>query len=403
MQQEKFDFEKFCSEAAANVKSGQPIMGKDGVFAPLMKRLLETILEQEMEEHIIGGEASNRRNGKTKKQMKSSHGTFEMLTPRDRDSSFEPEMVKKRQTSLPGDIEQRIIAMYAHGQSYRDISSELGELMGLEVSEATISAITDKVLPIMEEWRNRPLQAVYTYAWLDAIHYKIREDGKIVNKAVYCILAVDQEGKKDLLGIYVSENEGAKFWLQVLTQLKNRGVEDIFIACIDNLKGFAEAIEAAFPRTEVQLCIVHQIRNSLRFVSYKDSKEFVSDMKKIYQSATKEEGEVHLAALAVKWGKKYSAAVDSWQGNWERLSQFFAYSWSIRKVIYTTNTIEGFHRQLRKYTKSKTVFPNDRALFKLIYLIQDRIARKWTMPLRNWAETLTELSINFEGRLRLKL
>jgi transposase-like protein len=336
------------------------------------------------------------------KTMKSSLGNFELSTPRDRESSFEPEIVKKRQTTLPGDLDQRIIAMYAHGMSYRDITSELHELLGLEFSEATISSITDKVLPLMEEWRNRALESVYPFVWLDAIHFKIREDGKIINKAIYCILGVNQEGQKDLLGLYISENEGARFWLQVLTQLKNRGIEDIFIACIDNLKGFAEGIEAVFPKTEVQLCIVHQVRNSLKYVSYKDQKEFVVDMQKIYRSSTKDSAEVHLEGLAAKWGKKYPVVVTSWRNNWDRLSQFFLFSNSIRKVIYTTNTIEGFHRQLRKYTKSKSVFPNDKAILKLLYLIQERITKKWKRPILSWPDTITELSIIFEGRLKLK-
>lgn len=403
MNDEKFDFEKFAKEAGTRVKGGQPILGKDGVLTPLIKMFLETVLEGEIDHHLAGEEGANRKNGKARKTMKSTHGSFELETPRDRAVTFEPEIIKKRQTSLPGDLDHRIITMYSYGTSCRDISSELQELLGLELSEGFISAVTDKVIPMLEEWRDRPLDAVYCFVWLDAIHYKVREEGKVILKAIYCILGINLEGKKELLGLYISENEGAKFWLQVLNQLRRRGVEDILVSCIDNLKGFAEAIEATFPKTEVQLCIVHQVRNALKYVHDKDRKEFIADMKKIYQALTKDAAEVYLAQLSEKWGKKYRVAIESWQNNWNRLSQFYKYSAAIRRVIYTTNPIEGFHRQLRKYTKSKSVFTNDKAILKLVYLIQERITKKWTKTMENWPEILNELSITFEGRLRMKV
>lgn len=267
----------------------------------------------------------------------------------------------------------------------------------------TISRVTDKILPLVQEWRNRPLEAVYPFVWLDAIHYKVRHEGRVLNRAVYCMIGLNQEGYKELLGMYINENEGAKFWLQVLTDLQNRGVEDIFIASIDNLSGFAEAIESIFPNTEVQLCVVHQIRNSQKYLSYKDVKPFMKDLKPVYQASTKELAERHLDQLAATWGDKYPKVIDSWRKNWPRLSNYFHYTREIRRIIYTTNIIEGFYRQIRSVTKSKGAFTSEDALMKLLFLAQENICSKWNRPLHNWNQTLAQLSIIFGDRLKLKL
>ncbi len=279
----------------------------------------------------------------------------------------------------------------------------LAEMYGIEVSSATISRVTDKIVPLLQEWRSQPLEAVYPFVWLDAIHYKVRHEGRVVNKAVYCILGVNQEGYKDLLGLYIGQNEGAKHWLQILTDLQNRGVEDIFIACIDNLSGFADAIESILPKTEVQLCIVHQVRNSRKYIAWKEVKVFIRDLKQVYQASTKELAERNLDKLETTWRSKYPVVIASWRKNWDRLSNYFQYAPQIRKVIYTTNIIEGFHRQLRKVTKTKGAFSSNDALMKLLYLVQEDLTSKWNRPVHNWNQTLSQLSIIFEDRLRLDL
>jgi transposase-like protein len=293
--------------------------------------------------------------------------------------------------------------MYAHGMSLRDISSHIKEMYDTDISATTLSAITDKVIPLVKEWQNRPLEAVYCIVWLDAMHYKVKEDGRVVNRCVYNILGINQEGRKDLLGMYVSENEGANFWLSVLTNLQQRGISDILIACIDNLKGFAEAIAKVYPQTEVQTCIVHQIRNSLKYVASKDQKTFMTDLKPVYQAVSKDEAEQKLLELEEKWGKKYPVVLEFWNRNWDKLSTYFKYSAAIRKLIYTTNTIEGFHRLVRKETKTKGVFTSDMALLKLIYLATQNIQKKWTQPLHNWGITVSQLSIIFGDRLKLNI
>ena len=285
-------------------------------------------------------------------------GNFELKTPRDRAGSFSPQLVKKHQTTLNDEIERKIIALYGLGMGYKDISLHLQEMYGLEISTGTLSAVTDKIIHTVKEWQARPLDSIYPIVWLDAIHYKIRENGKVHGKAVYTILGVNLEGRKEVLGLYVSENEGANFWLQVLTDLSNRGVTDILIACVDGLKGFPEAIEAIFPETEVQLCIVHQIRNSLKYVGSKNQKEFMVDLKRVYKAINKDLAEQELDTLADKWNDKYPIVIKSWRNNWERLSQYFKYPEDIRRIIYTTNTIEAVHRQFRKLTKTKGAFPN---------------------------------------------
>jgi len=348
-------------------------------------------------------ESKNRKNGKGKKRVRTSGGEVEIRTPRDRASSFNPKILAKRQKHLPEDIERQIFALYARGNSYGDIRDFMEEMYGVEISPATISRVTDKVLPQIEEWRTRPLESVYPFVFMDAIHYKVREEGRVVTKAVYCIIGVNQEGYRDLLGLYIGARESAKFWMQVLTDLQNRGVEDILIASIDNLSGFVEAIESIFPKTDIQLCVIHQIRNSKKYLSYKDTKEFMNDLKSVYKSSTREKGEHELNRLDQKWGKKYPKIIQSWRKNWDQLSLFFQYSPLIRKVIYTTNAIEAFHRQLRKVTKTKGSFTSDNALLKLLYLVQRDITSKWTKPMHNWNQILSQLGILYDERLKLDL
>ena len=399
---EKFDYESFRQSALEAYKSGKPLMGKEGIFTPLLKEFLEGALEGELDAHLDEAErkGGNRRNGVMKKQVKSSQGSFELSTPRDRSGSFEPQIVSKRQTYLGEDLDNKIIRLYARGMSYEGISEHLAEVYGLEISSGKISAITDKVLPRMEEWRNRVLERVYSFVYLDAIFYKIREDGRVKNKAVYNLIGVNLEGEKSLLGLYISETESASFWLSVLTDLQNRGVEDILIACIDNLSGFSEAIATIFPKTDVQLCIVHQIRNSLRYVTSEDMKKVAGDLKPIYQAANEDLAVKALSEFEDKWGVKYPALIKSWYRNWERLTTFFRYPPPIRRAIYTNNAIEGFHRQLRQHTKNKGVFPSDTALLKLLFLLSENITQKWTLPLSNWALVIGQFSILFEERLK---
>lgn len=398
-----FDFNEFKKEALAKVKNGQPLTGKNGVLTPLIKDFFESALAGEMESHLSQEVIKNRRNGKSQKKIKCESGSFSLDTPRDRNGSFAPEIIKKRQTTISDALEEKIIALYGLGMSYRDIKDHLAEIYGLDISPATLSTITDKIIPLIKEWQSRPLESIYPFAWLDAIHYKAKEDGRVVTKAVYTVLGVDQNGDKDILGIYISDSEGANFWLGVLTDLQNRGVQDILIASIDGLKGFPEAINTVFPKTEIQLCIVHQIRNSLKYVSYKDQKAFMKDLKQVYKATSKDLAEQKLLELDEKWGKRYPIVTGSWQNNWEKLSTYFKYPEEIRRIIYTTNIIEGVHRQFRKLTKTKGAFTSENALLKLLYLGIQRISKKWTGPVRNWPQTISQLAIMFEGRLKLDL
>lgn len=401
-----FDYNEFKTEAIEKIKSGQPLTGKGGILTPLLKELLESALEGELEAHLLenqGAGISNRRNGKSSKQIQTGSDSFELLTPRDREGSFEPEIVKKRQTVLNESLDNKVLALYALGMSYEAISEHLAEMYGLEVSSAKISLITDKLLPLITEWRNRPLESVYPIVFLDAMHFKVRVDGKVTTKAFYSVLAVTTEGKKDILGLYLSENEGARFWLGVLNDLRARGVEDLLIASIDGLKGFPEAIADVFPKTEIQLCIVHQIRNSLKYVVSKDQKAFMVDLKLVYQASSKDLAEHHLLELGEKWGKKYPAVMKSWNDNWENLSQYFKYPEELRRIIYTTNVVEGFHRQIRKYTKNKGAFTSENALLKLIYCACQKVLEKWSQPMHNWALIISQLQIYFDGRLNLGL
>jgi putative transposase len=409
VEQEKtaFDFETFKNQAIADMKAGKSLVGKDGVFTPLMKEFLEAALEGEMASHMANcldnPDNQNRRNGKTSKTVQSPMGAFELETPRDREGSFDPQIVKKRQTVLNASLDNKILGLYGLGMSYQDITSHLKEMYDFDVCAGTLNAVTDKLLPLIAEWRSRPLEAIYAILFLDGMYFKSRENGKVVTKVLYNILGINQEGRKEILGFYVADSEGANFWLGVLNDLKQRGVEDVLIACVDGLTGFPEAIKGVFPKTEIQLCIVHQIRNSLKYVASKDQKEFMGDLKTVYQASSKDIAEHYLLKLEEKWGQKYPMVIKSWHTNWEHLSHYFQYSGEIRKLIYTTNAIEGFHRQVRKFTKTKGAFTSENALFKLVYCACQKIAEKWTAPLQNWALTISQLDVYFEGRLKLQI
>ena len=391
-----FDFEA----ALKQLQSGQALTGKDGILTPLIKQLTEAALEAEIEHYLEQEQPQpNRRNGYSKKTVKATSGNFELATPRDRNGGFEPQLVKKNQTRLSDEIDDKIISLFALGMSYRDIQSHIADMYGLEVSDGAITRITDRLLPELKAWQQRPLDAVYPFVWLDAVHYKIKDDGRYINKAVYTVLGLNTEGHKELLGLYLSESEGARYWLEVLTDLHNRGIQDILIACVDGLTGFDEAIHSVFPHTEVQLCVIHQIRNSLRYVASKDQKAFTADLKPVYRAANREAAETALDELEAKWGDKYPKVIDSWRRKWPLLSAYFRYPEAIRKPIYTTNAVEAVHRQFRKLTKTKGAFPNESSLLKLLYVGITKASQKWTMPIANWGLTLSQLAIYFEGRL----
>ncbi|MCX2839817.1 IS256 family transposase [Salinimicrobium sp. MT39] len=392
-------------KALEQFMSGKSLFGKGGAFAPMLKSFIEKALEAEMDSHLNEEERSggNKRNGKGKKKIKSGFGSFEIDTPQDRQSSFEPDLVKKRQTILADNLSEKIIGLYGLGMSYRDISSHIKEMYDTDISHTVLSQITDRIIPDVKAWQSRPLDPLYCIVWLDAMHYKVKVDGKIEHKALYNILGINKEGYKEVLGMYISESEGANFWLQVLTDLQNRGLEDILIACTDNLKGFTNAILSIFSKTQVQLCIVHQIRNSLKFIASKDQKEFMKDLKKVYRAVNKEVAEDELLSLEEKWSQKYPVVIESWQRNWEELSQYFQFTEPIRKIIYTTNAVEGFYRQVRKVTKTKGAFTNDMALLKLVYLATKNIEKKWTAPLHNWSLTIQQFYIKFEDRIPLAI
>lgn len=392
-------------KALSQLKSGQSLFGEGGAFAPMLKEFLEAALEEELESHLDDEQrqSGNRKNGKTSKRLKTSEGSIELSNPRDRMGHFDPQIVRKRETILAESLEKKIIGLYGRGMSLRDISAEIKEMYDTEISAGTLSAITDKVIPVVKEWQSRPLERLYCIVWLDAMYYKVKAEGRVKTRCVYNILGIKKDGRKEVLGMYVNESEGANFWLAVLTDLQNRGVEDILIACIDNLKGFSEAIRTIYPDTEVQSCIVHQIRNSLKYIASKDQKAFMKDLKPVYQAVSKQEAEDKLRELEDKWGKKYPVVTSSWQRNWDKLSTYFGYPAEIRRLIYTTNTIEGFHRQIRKVTKNKGAFTSDMALLKLIYLATRNIEKKWTQPLQNWSLTISQLSIIFKDRVQLEI
>lgn len=399
------DFNEIKAQAIEDLKAGKSLVGVAGALTPLIKQIIEASLEGEIEAHLYNSDdgENNRRNGKLKKTIKSDIGSFELETPRDRNSTFEPQIVKKRQTILNAALDDKILALFGLGMSYEDISKHLADMYGVDISKTTISTVTDKLIPIITEWRSRPLETTYPVIFLDAMFFKTREENKVMQKAIYMILGINQQGHKDVLGFYAAESEGANFWLGVLNDLKNRGVADILIACVDGLTGLPEAIQCAFPKTEVQLCVVHQIRNSIRYVSSKDLKPFLKDLKTVYAADTKDLAEQNLLLLDEKWGQKYPLVLKSWQSKWDYLSAYFKYTKPVRRLIYTTNPIEGFHRQVRKYTKSKGAFTSDNALYKLIYAAVMQIKKKWTMPVRDWALTISQLDIYFAGRLNVGL
>lgn len=392
---ESFDFDK----AVKALQAGKGLSGKDGILTPLIKQLTEAALNAELEQHLQNERSPNRKNGHTKKQIKLSQGHFELATPRDRNGNFEPQLIRKHQTHFTDEIERKILSMFAHGMSYSAIREHIADIYGQSLSNGTLNAITDKLLPELEQWQQRPLQSHYPIVWLDAIHYKVKLDGRFQNQAVYTILGLTIEGKKEILGLYLSENEGANYWLSVLTELQNRGVEDILIACIDGLKGFPEAIAAVYPHTETQLCIVHKIRNSMKYVGSKNHKAFMADLKPVYKASTLQAAESALDTLEDKWGKLYPLALQSWRNNWPHLSAYFKYPEPIRRIIYTTNAVEAVHRQYRKLTKTKGAFPNQNSLLKLLYVGILNASEKWTMPIQNWSQALSQLAIFFEGRL----
>ena len=370
----------------------------------LFANTLQEMLEAELDDHLGYSKydyknktTTNSRNGTTTKKVLSDFGEVNIAIPRDREGDFEPKAIKKYQNDISG-IEDKILGMYAKGMSTRDIASHLEELYGMEASPTLISKITEKIMPIAQEWQSRPLESIYPIIFLDAIHYKVRSEGKIINKAAYIIIGVTMSGIKDVLGIWVGENESAKYWLSVLTDLKNRGVKDIFIAAIDGLTGFREAIRAIYPNTEIQRCIIHQIRNSTKYIPYKHRKEFCRDLKLVYTASTEDMALMALEDLKTKWSHLYSIAISSWENNWEDLSTFFKYPEEIRRIIYTTNSMESYNRQLRKVTKSKSIFPSDESLLKMLYLATQDITKKWTQNIRNWALVLAQLSIHFEKR-----
>ena len=387
-------------EFAQQVKNGQSVTAKGGVLNDLVKQVTEMALQAEIESHLAQDLEKNRKNGYTSKTMKTEHGTFELETPRDRNGSFEPQIVKKNQTHMSDEIEKKMLSLFSLGSSYSQITDHIEEIYGVHFSKPAITAVTDKLIPMLQEWKQRPLESIYPFIYLDAIHYKVRDEGHYVSKAFYTVLGVNLEGKKEILGLYLNESEGAKFWLQVLTDLQNRGVEDILIASVDGLKGFPEAINSVFPDTEVQLCIVHQIRNSLKYVASKNQKQFASELKAVYQANTKEEAEDALDRLEEKWGKKYPIVFESWRGKWDNLSHYFKYSKEIRRIIYTTNIIESVHRQFRTLTKTKGAFPTDNSLLKLLFAGIKNAEKKWTMPIRNWSLTISQLNIHFKERLK---
>ena len=392
----------------AKAKSMDDFFGKEGIFARLFAHTIEELLETELSEHLgyepyeaKGRNSGNNRNGRYAKKLRTSSGETTIQVPRDRKGEFEPQVVKK-QVANTNELEDKIIGMYAKGMSVRDIQETLQELYGVEVSPTTLSAITDKVWELVESWQNRSLASLYPIIYLDAIHIKLRRESKVKNVAVYTVLGVDLEGHRDVLGHWVGEgNESTNFWLSVITDLQSRGVKDIFIACMDGLSGFKDAVLAVFPQTQIQRCVIHQIRNSLKYITWTDRKAFMVDLKQVYQAATRESAEAHLRQLGEKWSDKYAVAIRSWQNNWEDLATFFAYPAEIRRLIYTTNAVEGYHRQLRKVTKSKSVFPTPEAARKLLFLANRDILKKWTLPIQNWPLILNQLVIRFEGRLAI--
>ena len=376
------------------------------LFKETIAEFMENGLDAELDDELgytkydyKNKETDNSRNGHSSKTLRTSFGDVEVSVPRDRKGEFNPLLLKKNQTSISQDIEEKILSMYAKGMTTSDIEEHIRDIYGIEVSDTTVSRITDKILPVVREWQQRPLEAIYAVVFMDAIHYNVRSEGRIIKKAVYIAIGINLDGRKDVLGMWVGENESAKFWATVLNGLKNRGVEDIFIACTDNLTGFSSAIEAVFPKTEIQNCIIHQLRNSSKYVSYKDLKALMADLKAVYAAVDEETALNALDVFAEHWDKKYPKISQSWRDNWANLSTYFKFPQEVRRLIYTTNAIEGFNRQLRKVTKSKSVFPTDDSLLKMLYLAMMDITKKWTGRIRDWSKIYAQLTIFFEERL----
>ena len=397
--------EDLLDQLIAGYKKPEDLIGENGLLKELTKRLLERAMQAEMTDHLgyaksapSGRNTGNSRNGTYQKKIKGDFGELDITVPRDRDSSFAPAIIPKGESRFKG-FDDKIISMYARGMTTRDIQTHLEEMYGVEVSPTLISQVTEAVTEEVRLWQNRPLDDLYPIVYLDAVRIKVKHNGQIITKAVYLAIAVTMDGVKDVLGMWAAETEGAKFWLSILTELKNRGVKDILIACVDGLKGFPEAIEAAYPRTQVQLCIVHLVRHSLNFVSWKQRKEMADDLKRIYGAPTVDQAEANLEAFSDKWDETHPRVSQSWRNNWQRIIPYFAYHPQIRRVLYTTNAIESLNMSLRKVTKNRGSFPNDEAMFKLLYLALANISKKWTMPIKDWKAALNQFSIMFEERL----
>ena len=396
-------------ENLRNIMKGLDVKNFDDlkdVFKMMVGEMLENGLDGELDDELgytkydyRNKSGENSRNGYSKKTLKTSFGETEIKVPRDRNGEFEPQLVKKNQTTLTGDIEEKIISMYAKGMTTSDIEAHIKDIYGLECSDTTISRITDKILPVVREWQSRPLEEIYAVVFMDAIHFHVRSEGQIIKKAVYIAIGINMEGMKEVLGMWVGENESAKFWLSVMNSLKNRGLEDILIACVDGLTGFTNAIEAVYPNTEIQQCIIHQIRNTTKFVSYKDIKVLMADLKKVYAAVDEQTALAELDNFDKKWSCKYPKIAISWRSNWANLSTYFKYPEAVRTLIYTTNTIEGFNRQLRKVTKNKSVFPTDDSLLKMLYLAMIDITKKWTGRRQDWGQIYPQLALYYGDRI----
>ena len=398
---------ELIDELLKDYQNPEDITGSDGLLKRLTKAIVERALESELTHELgydkhsrAGGARSNSRNGKSSKTLKTDRGDLEISIPRDRNGAFEPQIVKKGQRRFTG-FDDKILSMYARGMTTRDIQGCLSEIYGVAVSPDLISRVTNDIVAELQDWQSRPLDDVYPIVFFDAVRMKIRDDGRVMNKAAYLAIGVNLDGKKEVLGIWIERNEGAKFWLSVFTELKNRGLEDVLIACVDGLKGLPEAIESVYPDAEVQLCIVHLVRNSLKFVSYKDRRPIARDLKAVYRSATVDQAEAALEEFSEKWDGRYPMISKSWRSNWQRVIPFFAYSAEIRKAIYTTNAIESLNNSLRKATRTRNSFPSDESALKLLYMALKNIEKKWTMPIRNWSLAIHQFSIHFGDRLKI--
>ena len=396
---------ELLDELLKDYRKPDDLLGQDGLLQQLTKALVERALNGELTHHlgytkhdIVGRNSGNSRNGTTPKTIRGKRGQVQIDVPRDRESEFEPQLIKKNQTRFDG-LDDKIISLYSRGMTQREIQGHLEEMYGVEVSPSLISTVTDAVLDEVRQWQSRPLDAVYPILYLDALQVKVKSQGRVMNKAIYLAFGVNMQGLKEVLGMWAAESEGAKFWMQVVTELKNRGVQDIFIACIDGLKGFPEAIEAVYPKTQVQLCMVHLVRHSLAYVSHKDRKQVATDLKLIYNAPTLDEAERQLAEFAKTWAATYPIIAKSWRANWLRIIPMFSYPGEIRRAVYTTNTIESLNMTLRKIIKNRSLFPNDESVFKLMYLALRNISKRWTMPIPNWSAALNQFAILFDGRI----